>query len=301
VTPDDATQEFLALRPRLLGIAYRLLGSMWDAEDVVADAMVRWLGTDRGAVREPAAYLTTVVSRLAIDQLRSARAARETYPGPWLPEPVIADEATLDPLDSLVKRETLSLATLRLMEELTPPERAVFVLREAFEVPYAQIAEILDVSEASARQLLHRARLRLGEGHRRTEADEGRHAELLERLLWATGEGELSDLEELLAADVVSYNDGGGRARAARVPVVGREKIIRFLAHLRRRFGPSPYVRILQVNGEPAAQLSIDGQDSLVALEVRDGKIASILAVLNPDKLSYLHQQRERAPQAASE
>src|SRR6185312_450165 len=138
---DDGSAAFIALRPRLLGIAYRLLGSMWDAEDVVADAMVRWLRTDRSQVREPAAFLTTVVSRLALDQLRSARATRETYTGPWLPEPVIAD----DTLDSLVKRDTLSLATLRLMEQLTPPERAVFVLREAFDVPYAQIAEILDV------------------------------------------------------------------------------------------------------------------------------------------------------------
>ena len=212
---------------------------MWDAEDVVADAMVRWLGTDRSQVREPAAFLTTVVSRLALDQLRSARATRETYTGPWLPEPVIADE-TLDPLDSLVKRDTLSLATLRLMEQLTPPERAVFVLREAFDIPYAQIAEILDVSESNARQLLHRAQTRLGERRRRTEADESQAAELLERLLWAAGEGKLQELEEMLADDVVSYNDGGGRARAALVPVVGRKKIMAFMGGLRRRFGPSP-------------------------------------------------------------
>ncbi|MGZ4166753.1 MAG: RNA polymerase sigma factor SigJ [Solirubrobacteraceae bacterium] len=297
---DDGSAAFIALRPRLLGIAYRLLGSMWDAEDVVADAMVRWLRTDRGEIREPAAYLTTVVSRLALDQLRSARATRETYTGPWLPEPVIAED-TLDPLDSLVKRETLSLATLRLMEELTPPERAVFVLREAFDVPYTQIAEILDVSEANARQLLHRAQAHLGDRHRRTEADERRHAELLERLIWAAGEGELSALEELLAADVVSYSDGGGRARAAPFPVRGRRKIMAFIAGLRRRFGPSPYARILQVNGEPAAQFSVGGQDSLVTLEVRDGKVVSILTVLNPDKLSYLYRQTGGPPQAASE
>jgi RNA polymerase sigma-70 factor (ECF subfamily) len=300
VTSDDGSQEFLALRPRLLGIAYRLLGSMWDAEDVVADAMVRWLRTDRAGIREPAAYLTTVVSRLALDHLRAARATRETYQGPWLAEPVIADD-TLDPLDSLIKRDTLSLATLRLMEELTPPERGVFVLREAFDVPYTQIAEILEVSEANARQLLHRAQAHLGERRRRTEADEARHAELLERLMSATADGDLAELEELLAADVVSYNDGGGKARAARVPVVGREKIIRFLSNLRRRFGATPYVRILQVNGEPAAQLSLGGQDSLVALEVRDGKIVAMLTVLNPDKLSYLYRQTGRAPQAASE
>jgi RNA polymerase sigma-70 factor, ECF subfamily len=292
---DDGSAEFLALRPRLLGIAYRLLGSMWDAEDVVADAMVRGLRTDRSEIREPAAFLTTVVSRLALDQLRSARATRETYTGPWLPEPVIADE-TLDPLDSLVKRDTLSLATLRLMEELTPPERAVFVLREAFDVPYTQIAEILDVSPSNARQLLHRAQARLGQGRRSNVADTDRHAELLERLLWAAGEGKLSELEEMLAADVVSYNDGGGRARAALVPVVGRRKIMAFLGGLRRRFGPTSYVRILQVNGQPAAQFSLGGQDALAALEVRDGKIVSIFTVLNPDKLSYLYRQTGGAP-----
>ncbi|HEY2258104.1 MAG TPA: RNA polymerase sigma factor SigJ [Solirubrobacteraceae bacterium] len=294
---DDGSAAFIALRPRLLGIAYRLLGSMWDAEDVVADAMVRWLRTDRSEVREPAAFLTTVVSRLALDQLRSARAVRETYAGPWLPEPVIADD-TLDPLDSLVKRDTLSLATLRLMEQLTPPERAVFVLREAFDVPYSQIAEILDVSEANARQLLHRAQTRLGERHRRTEADESRHAELLERLLWAADEGKLAELEEMLAADVVSYNDGGGRARAALVPVVGRTKIMAFLGGLRRRFGPTSSVRMLEVNGQPAAQFSLGGQDALVQLEVRDGKIVSIFTVLNPDKLSYLYRQTGGPPVA---
>ena len=294
---DDGSAAFIALRPRLLGIAYRLLGSMWDAEDVVADAMVRWLRTDRSQIREPAAFLTTVVSRLALDQLRSARVTRETYTGPWLPEPVIADD-TLDPLDNLVKRDTLSLATLRLMEQLTPPERAVFVLREAFEVPYAQIAEILDVSESNARQLLHRAQTRLGERRRRTEADEGQAAELLERLLWAAGEGNLEELEDMLAADVVAYNDGGGKARAATIPVVGRKKILAFIAGLLRRSAPSPYLRMLRINGEAAAQVSVGGNDSVVTIEVRDGKITSIFTVLNPDKLSYLYRQTGGPPVA---
>jgi RNA polymerase sigma-70 factor (ECF subfamily) len=300
VTPDDGTQAFLSLRPRLLGIAYRLLGSMWDAEDVVAEAMVRWLQTDRSAVRDPAAYLTTVVSRLAVDQLRSARAARETYPGPWLAEPVIADEAALDPLDSLVKRETLSLATLRLMEQLTPPERAVFVLREAFDVPYAQIAEILDVSEANARQLLHRAQGRLAQDERRTEAEESEHRELFERFLSAIGEGELSDLEELLAADVVAYADGGGKVRAAGLPVVGRAKNIRFITNLTRRFGALSSVRVLELNGEPAAWMSVAGDDTLLSLRVRDGRIQTILTVRNPDKLSYLYRQAEQMAQRSS-
>ena len=269
VSADDGTEVFLALRPRLLGIAYRLLGSMWDAEDVVADALLRWLDTDRDRVREPAAFLTTVVSRLALDQLRRARTTREAYVGPWLPEPVPA--AAFDPLDTVVKRETLSLATLRLMEQLTPPERAVFVLREAFDLPYAQIAEILDVSAGDARQLLHRAQVRLAQGGRRRSADAGEHAALLERFLRATGAGELDELAELLAGDVVAYSDGGGRARAARRPVVGREKVIRFIGNLVRRFGPSSYLRIVEVNGEPAAQMTLGGQDSLLAIEVVTG------------------------------
>ncbi len=298
VSPDDGTAEFLALRPRLLGIAYRLLGSMWDAEDVVADAMVRWLATDRTEVREPAAFLTTVVSRLAIDQLRRARTTRETYIGPWLPEPVSA--VAFDPLDTLVKRETLSLATLRLMEQLTPPERAVFVLREAFDLPYAQIEEILDVSAGNARQLLHRAQSKLADGRRRTAADPGEHAALLERLVRAVSSGELAELEDLLAGDVVAYSDGGGKARAARKPVVGRDKVIRFIGNLLRRFGPSPYAHVVEANGEPAAQISLGGQDSLVSVDVRDGRVHSILTVLNPDKLAWVRRDDEAVRAAAA-
>ena len=190
--------------------------------------------TDRTEVREPVAFLTTVVSRLALDQLRSARVARETYVGPWLPEPV---RTAPSPLDGLVKRETLSLATLRLMEQLTPPERAVFVLREAFDIPYAQIAEILELGEGNARQLLHRAQAKLAEGRRRTAADAAEHEALLERFLGAVSSGELEELEDLLAADVVAYSDGGGKVHAARRPLVGRDRVMRFIAGLIRHFG----------------------------------------------------------------
>ena len=289
--PDDGSEQFLALRPRLLGIAYRMLGSMWDAEDVVADAMERWLRTDREQIVAPAAFLTTVVSRLALDHLRRARVTRETYTGPWLPEPVIVDTELLDPLDTIVSRETLSLATLRLMEQLTPPERAVFVLREAFDIPYAQVAEILDVSVAQARQLRHRADRKLEQGRRRAVADTHEHAELLDRLLAATGSGELDRLGDLLAADVIAYSDGGGKARAARRPIVGRKKVVAFITGLMRKFGPSPSVVAVSVNATPAVRLTIGGQQQLVALEVADGEITSIFTVLNPDKLSYLDRQ----------
>ena len=161
MTADALAHEFTEFRPRLLGIAYRMLGSAWDAEDVVAEAMVRWMGVDREQVREPLAFLTTVVTRLAIDQLRSARATRETYVGEWLPEPVVTDPSRLGPLDTVERRETVSLATLRMMEALTPPERAVLVLHEAFDLTHAEIADILGISEEGARQHLRRARRHL--------------------------------------------------------------------------------------------------------------------------------------------
>src|SRR6187549_2105228 len=159
---DELAREFTKFRPRLLGIAYRMLGSAWDAEDVVGEAMVRWLRTDRDQVREPLAYLTTVVTRLALDQLRSARVRRESYVGEWLPEPVLTAPSPLGPLDTVERREAVSLATLRMMEALTPPERAVLVLHEAFDLPHAEIADILDITEGGARQHLHRARHRIG-------------------------------------------------------------------------------------------------------------------------------------------
>lgn len=291
MSAEDAAEEFLRVRPRLLGVAYRLLGSMWDAEDVVAEAMVRWLRTDREEVREPAAFLTTMVSRLALDQLRSARAARETYIGPWLPEPVLTDASLPDPVEDVIKRETLSLATLRLMEQLTPAERAVFVLREAFDIPYPQIAEILNVSVDNARHLLHRARARVADGRKRSDADPADHADLLRRFLHAVTTGELDDLEDLLAADVVAYNDGGGKVRAALHPITGRGNVIRFIQGLLHRFTLEPGVRTLEANGQPAAVFSLGGQRQLMALEVRDGKIAAIFGVLNPDKLTHLDPQ----------
>ncbi len=176
MTGISASDEFLRHRTRLLGIAYRLLGSMWDAEDIVSEAMVRWLRVDRSEIREPAAFLTTMVTRLALDQLTSARVTRQSYVGPWLPEPTLTDSSVLGPLDSLELRESVSVATLHVLEELTPPERGVFVLREAFDFPFAEIAEILDISEAGARQLFHRARRHIAEHGHRFEADPVEHA-----------------------------------------------------------------------------------------------------------------------------
>jgi RNA polymerase sigma-70 factor (ECF subfamily) len=303
--PNDAVEEFERHRPHLLGIAYRLLGSMWDAEDVVADALVRWLRidpVDRARVREPIAFLTTMVSRLALDQLRSARVRREAYVGPWLPEPALTGRG--GPLDTLERRETLSLATLHLLERLTPPERAVFILREAFDVPYDQLAEILDVTPDGARQLLHRARNRLGDDRRADRRDAVRfppdpeeHQRLLDRLLRAMGSGDLHGLEDLLAAEAISYSDGGGKGRASRRPIVGAQHIVKFLTGLARRFGMGE-PQIVEANGLPAALLTIGRQRELLAIDVREGKIQAIYNVINPDKLSYIDGQLSPASPA---
>ncbi|WP_328911987.1 MULTISPECIES: RNA polymerase sigma factor SigJ [unclassified Streptomyces] len=281
-------------RPLLIGLAYRLLGSMWDAEDVVQEAYLRWTRTGREQVREPRAFLVTVVSRLALDQLRSARVTREAYVGPWLPE--LVDTRAAGPLDTAELRDTLSYATLHLMERLTPPERAVFVLREAFELPYDAIAEIVGVSTPNCRQLHHRAGKRLAEG-RGPGADGGAavrfrpsgadHAALFTRLLDAARGGDLDALTDLLTEDVVSWSDGGGRTRAALRPILGRSRVIAFLLGLIRRHS-ADHFRLTEANGQPALRLTVDGRDHLTLLGIRDGRICGIFTVLNPDKLTRL-------------
>jgi RNA polymerase sigma-70 factor (ECF subfamily) len=283
---DELARDFEEYRPRLLGIAYRMLGSAWDAEDVVAEAMVRWMGVDREQVREPLAFLTTIVTRLALDQLRSARATRETYVGEWLPEPVLTDPSRLGPLDTVERRDTVSLATLRMMEALTPPERAVLVLHEAFDMSHAEIAAILGISEAGARQHLRRARGHLDRGRSARPVND----KTLERFLAALEHGDLAQVQDLLAADVASYSDGGGRAHAARRPVRGAQPVVQYVARLRRRFAVGD-VRRMEVNGQPAATLRFGRQYTLLALGIGDEKIREIHWIMNPDKLRYLRRQ----------
>ncbi|MFI6294073.1 RNA polymerase sigma-70 factor [Nonomuraea sp. NPDC050790] len=270
-------------RTMLLGLAYRLLGSMWDAEDVVQEAWIRWQATDQEEVREPRAFLVTVVSRLALDQLRSARVKREAYTGPWLPEPVPASQ--VGPLDTVELRDTVAFATLHLMERLTPPERAVFVLREAFALPYPEIAEIVGVTQANARQMHHRASVRLAEGRDRFTPTAEQHTELLKRFMDAAAGGDMDALTSLLHDDVVLWNDGGGKVRAALKPIYGRDKAIGFLHGITSRylFGE---MRLAESNGHPALLTTVGGADQLVMLEIRDGKIATVFGVLNPDKLT---------------
>ncbi|MFK8909506.1 RNA polymerase sigma factor SigJ [Streptomyces sp. YS-3] len=277
--------EFERHRPMLLGLAYRFLGSMWDAEDVVQDACVRWLGTDRGEVRVPRAFLIRMVSRLALDQLRSARVAREAYTGPWLPEPAATD--ALGPMDTAELRDTVAFATVHLMERLTPPERAVFVLREAFELPYDEIADILGLSAAHCRQLFRRSGRHLAEGRERFRPAAEDHVRLFTRFLEAAQRGDLGGLTDLLSEDVVAWNDGGGRVRAALRPVIGRAKVLAFVTGLLKRYTVGA-TRLVDVNGAPALFTSLDDRSQLTSLDIRDGRVHGIYVVLNPDKLGHV-------------
>jgi RNA polymerase sigma-70 factor (ECF subfamily) len=283
--PAEPAGQFERYRPLLLGLAYRLLGSMWDAEDVVQDAYLRWTATDRTEIREPRAFLITVVSRLALDQLRSARVTREAYTGPWLPEPVAT--GALGPLDTAELRDTVAYATVHLMERLSPPERAVFVLREAFELPYDEIARILDTTASNCRQTYHRAGRHLASGRERFALAEDEHAKLLARFLEAARGGDLSGLTDVLTEDVVAWNDGGGKVRAALRPVRGRENVVAFIAGLVARY-PFGESRVVDANGRPALALSVDGIEQVVTIAVRHGRIDGIYAVLNPDKLGHV-------------
>lgn len=279
---DDASSVFTAVRPRLFGIAYRMLGSVGEAEDIVQDAWVKWQTYDRSTVREPAAFLATVTTRLSINAAQSARARHETYIGPWLPEPVDTSD---DPLLGAERGEALEIAVLMLLEKLTPTERAAYVLREAFDYPYAQIAEIIHVTEESARQLVSRARKHVT-AERRTPVPVTEQRRLLDAFLSAAEAGDLTGLERLFAADVVSYSDGGGVRNVSRIPVVGRSTVAKFLRAFGGRFWPGIEIRKLNVNGQNSAQLVRDGVTiAVVTISASAQGIDQLLWVMNPSKL----------------
>jgi RNA polymerase sigma-70 factor (ECF subfamily) len=274
VTADD-------LRPLMLSIAYRMVGSFSEAEDLVQEAFLRL--HQAGDVAAPKAWLTTVLTRLCIDHLRSARVRREEYPGPWLPEPVLADPAP----DAAVRAESLSLAVLVLLESLTPVERAVFVLHDVFDYTYDEIAEIVGKTPENCRQLAARARRHVDERRPRFEPSREQREELARRFIAALYEGETEGLVELLAEDAAFYGDGGGKARAVGL-VEGRERIAAVLAgfgRVARRRGAE--IRLAEINGQPGVLGFLDG--ALVAaweLQISDGAVQAILGVVNPDKLA---------------
>lgn len=284
---------FEAQRPRLFGLAYRMLGEAGEAEDVVQDAYLRWAGAAHAEIVHAPAWLTKVVTNLCLNRMTSARVRRETYIGPWLPEPVLTADGALGPLDTVEQRESVSLALLMLMERLTPAERAVFVLREAFSYSHRQIAEFLDVSEANSRQLHGRARQRLSDAHPRFEPDRARWRRLVEHFLAAARGGDAVQLRELLAADVTSTADGGGKVGAARRTVVGPDRVARYLAGALSRLAPTGLgVLLAEVNAGPAVLGFVGGElRGVLALEIVEGRINALHILANPDKLTYIAQQ----------
>lgn len=280
---DQATREFLSARPQLFGIAYRMLGSTVEAEDIVQEAWLRWQTADRTSVLEPTAFLSTVTARLAINFAQSARVRRESYIGPWLPEPV---DTSLDPHMGAERAEALEMAVLFLLEKLNPVERAAYVLREAFDYPYKQVADILETSEANTRQLVSRARKHLAD-ERRKRVSPADHRRLLEVFLTAAQTGNLTVLEDVLAADVVSYSDGGGVRGATKIPVIGRPHVSKYLAAFAPRFWPQSDVRWVEANGRPAVLVSSGGHAvALLSIDVSAEGIDRIMWVMNPAKLS---------------
>jgi RNA polymerase sigma-70 factor (ECF subfamily) len=279
-----AADSFNPLRPKLIRLAYRMLGSVAEAEDVVQDAFLRWLDTDRSAVRTPEAFLRRVVTRLCLDVLKSARRTRETYIGPWLPEPVIDAEA-----DAMEDDVTLPL--MMALERLSPLERAAFLLHDVFGASFDDIAETIGRDAAACRQLASRARAHVRAERPRFPMPKERGLAIAEAFYKASRGGDMTTLRSLLAADVTVHSDGGGERPAARAPVVGIEEVVRLHASLARLFAKtaSRMVRYGLINGLPGF-VTVEGGNTLqtTALEIVDGKIAGIYVVRNPDKLRHL-------------
>jgi RNA polymerase sigma-70 factor (ECF subfamily) len=291
VSADTVTDVFEIHRPVLLGVAYRMLGRVADAEDVVQEAWLRWSAADRSEVREPRGYLVRVTTRLAIDRLRQVKARGETYVGPWLPEPYVTDfgDTVPDTAERAVLADTVSLALLVVLESLSPLERAVFVLREAFGYPYAEIAAMLDRGEPAVRQLAGRARRHVEERRPRYEVDPAQRRELTERFLAAAGGGDLEELMSLLAPDVRLVGDSGGKSRAPLRVLETADKVGRFLLGAARKGIPDSAFRFVELNGGPALLvLSGDKPDSVFQLDVLDGRIQAVYIIRNPDKLRSL-------------
>jgi RNA polymerase sigma-70 factor (ECF subfamily) len=287
---DNALTEFLKVRPRLFGIAYRILGSAAEAEDIVQDVWLRWQATDRSVVLDPPAFLATTTTRLAVNVAQSARSRRETYVGPWLPEPV---DTSADPHLGAERGQALGLAVLLLLEKLSPTERAAYVLREAFDYPYRQIAEILQLEEANTRQLVTRARQHIADG-RRTPVNADEQRRLLEAFIAAAQKGDIATLEGLFASDAVSYSDGGGVVRtAARAPVSGSERVAKFIASFAWHFWADVTLKLVDINGQASILISRSGDTAgLVAIDASAQGIDQIMWIMRPSKLAAISKSR---------
>ncbi|WP_395016602.1 sigma-70 family RNA polymerase sigma factor [Dongia sp.] len=277
----DAT-EFDALRPKLQRVAYRMLGSVADAEDILQEAFIRWMKADRGAVLEPEAFLRRVVTRLCLDQMKSARAQRETYIGPWLPEPVVEAEV----------EEDVTLPLMLALERLSPRERAAFLLHDVFGLGFEEVAKTVQRDPAACRQLAARARTHVREARPRYQVDKQRGIALAEAFFAASRSGDMQALGAMLADDIGIYADGGGKRAAALAPILGFDAVMKVqerLAALFREKG-STLLRAGFINGLPGfVTREADGELQTTALEIEDGKIVAIYVVRNPDKLRHLH------------
>lgn len=284
-------KTFESYRPLLFSIAYRMLGSVMEAEDMVQETYLRYMNSS-AAVESPKAFLSTIITRLCLDHLKSARMRREEYIGPWLPEPLRTDEAVVTPVD---KYETISMAVLVLLENLSPLERAVFLLREVFDYSYAEIAGIVEKSEANCRQSYHRARHYLQQHRSRFKASPAAQQKLVTGFLQAIQTGNVDGLTSLLAKDVTLWSDGGGKATAARHPVVGRDRIARLLLVSYRKRPHHSDIEVAEVNGVPSILFRVEDQVvGVMSFEGNERGITGIWAVWNPDKLQHL--QGDAAP-----
>jgi RNA polymerase sigma-70 factor (ECF subfamily) len=288
----EETAEFVALRPLLFSLAYQMTGGVADAEDIVSEAYLRLRRAEANgtSIDSLKAYLSSVVTRLAIDHLRSARTRREAYVGTWLPEPLIESAATPE-FERVELADTLSMAFLVLLETLTPTERAVFLLREVFEFDYPQIARMLDKTEPHCRQLLRRARQHVDARKPRFDASDGDRAQLTAGFFSALEDGDLDPLISMLAADVVAYGDGGGNGPSLPRPIDGRDKVLRLLAAVSRAAADYHlHFEQVLVNGQPGA-LFVDADGRLlnvIALDIADGVIQAVRSIVNPDKLAHI-------------
>ncbi|GHO57845.1 DNA-directed RNA polymerase sigma-70 factor [Ktedonobacter robiniae] len=296
----NSMDQIQTYQPLLFSIAYRMTGYASQAEDIVQDAYLRYQQTDRAAIQSPKAYLTTIVTNLSLNYLKSAHAQREEYIGVWLPEPILTDLPEGESLEeNYEQQETISLAFLVLLEALTPPERAVFLLHEVFDYSFAEIAEIIEKTPENCRQLFHRAKSHVAEKHHRVSVDSANQRQLTESFVAACKSGDLAILTKLLASDVTAWADGGGKVRARLYPISGQELVAkRFIFALMHRVPADNVLFIEEINGAPAILSWSDGHLNWVqTLDIRDHVIVGLHTLLNPDKLAFLQRQLESRPE----
>ena len=287
--PDPATEAFLAHRNLLFTVAYEMLGSAADAEDALQETWLRWAGVDLETVRDQRAYLVRITTRQALRRLRTLGRRKESYVGPWLPEPLLTAP---DVAEDVELAESVSMAMMLVLETLTPTERAVFVLREVFDLAYAEIAEAVGKSPAAVRQIAHRARAHVAARRPRGVVSRAETRDALQAFQRAAETGDLQRLLDILAPDVVFLGDGGGVVQAALAPIVGARRVARLLTAGLRRIEAAASLQPAQVNGYPALILRLNGEiDTVLAVRIDDGLITGLYAVRNPEKLSHMEQQ----------